>query len=404
MSTHSDKHQPVEDSASDVSASGQTGPAVMSDKQLDEAKRYGREDLICDLADRLLDIAYLGVMALVVAYALDGWMREHLMLENMWVRLAGMFLIVTAGHIGVSFPLSLYSGYMLEHKYGMSNQSFGRWLWQYAKRNLLTLVFGLAMIEGLYGVIWLTGNVWWLAASAAFFVVSIVLGQLTPVLILPLFYKIEKMEDELLAQRFAALTDGTGLSIQGVYRMELSNETVKANAMLAGLGATRRVILGDTLLNEFSGDEIEVVFAHEVGHHVHRHIRKMVLLGMVYSVAGFLVCHWLVAAWVGDPNWALRSGSSSLPVYVLPLLMWIITLCSLVLEPLRNAISRHFERQCDRYALQRTGNPDAYRSAFTKLAAQNKSDPDPHPAEVFFLHSHPPISQRLAMADEGLSP
>ena len=138
------------------------------------------------------------------------------------------------------------------------------------------MAFSLALVLGLYWLIWTTGGWWWLAAAAAFFVVSIVLGQLAPVLILPLFYRIEKLDAPELTDRIARLAEGTGLSIEGVYRMDLSDETVKANAMLAGLGRTRRVLLGDTLLNGFSPDEIEVIFAHEIGHHVFRHIRKMI--------------------------------------------------------------------------------------------------------------------------------
>ena len=143
-------------------------------------------------------------------------------------------------------------------------------------------------------LIWTTHGWWWLAAAAAFFAVSIVFGQLLPVLILPLFYKIEKLDAPELAERIGRLAAGTGLSIEGVYRMALSDETVKANAMLAGLGRTRRVLLGDTLLEGFTPDEIEVIFAHEIGHHVFRHIRKMILAGLVQSAVGFWICDRLL--------------------------------------------------------------------------------------------------------------
>ena len=315
----------------------------------------------------------------------------------MGTRLSAMFLLVTLGHIAISFPLSFYSGHVLEHRFGMSRQTSWRWLWQYAKRNLLALGFGLLMVQGLYWMIWLTGPLWWLYAAGAFFLVSVVLGQLAPVLILPLFYKIQRMENQQLSQRLKSLTEGTGLSIEGIYRMELSRETVKANAMLAGLGRTRRVILGDTLLDQFSSEEIEVIFAHEVGHHVHRHIRKMILAGIGYSVCGFYLCDRLLTEWVQRLDGSF--DHASLPVYTLPMLMLAITVFSMLLEPLQNSVSRHFERQSDWYALQHTGRVDAYRSAFRKLARLNKADPAPHPLEVFLFHSHPTISQRLAMAD-----
>jgi STE24 endopeptidase len=312
--------------------------------------------------------------------------------------LALLFLIVMAIHVAVSFPLSFYSGHVLEHRFNLSTQTFGRWLWRYMKRNLLAVALFLVLILGLYWLIWTTGGWWWLTAAAAFFLVSIVLGQLAPVLILPLFYRVEKLDSPELADRMARLAAGTGLSIEGVYRLDLSEETVKANAMLAGLGSTRRVLLGDTLLSGFSPEEIEVIFAHEIGHHVFRHIRKMILAGLVYSAAGFWVCDRLLNVWVARGGEAL--DYSRLPVDTLPLLLLILTVFGLLLEPLQNAVSRRFERQCDRYALDRTGLKEAYLSAFRKLARLNKDDPNPHWLDVLLFHSHPTVVQRLAMAEE----
>ena len=301
-------------------------------------------------------------------------------------------------HVAVSLPLSFYSGHVLEHRFHLSTQTLGRWLWRYAKRNLLAVAFSLVMALGLYWLIWTTGGWWWLAAAAAFFVVTIVLGQLMPVVILPLFYRIEKLDAPELTDRIARLAAGTGLSIEGVYRMDMSAETVKANAMLAGLGRTRRVLLGDTLLSGFTPEEIEVIFAHEIGHHVFRHIRKMILAGLFYSAAGFFLCDRLLAVWMAHGGGSLKYAE--LPVYTLPLVLLILTLFGTLLEPLQNAVSRRFERQSDAYALERTGLKDAYLSAFRKLARLNKDDPSPHWLDVFLFHSHPPVAQRLAMAEE----
>jgi STE24 endopeptidase len=427
---------------------GPDSSAEMTPEQLAEARQYGRLELICDLADKAIDVAYLAAMALVFARALDGWLAHFI--AGAGLRLAAMFAVVTGIHLALSFPLSLYSGFALEHRFGLSRQTLGRWLGRYIKRNLLVLALGLAMFEGLYAIIWWTGPNWWWIAAGAFFAVSVLLGQLVPVLILPMFYKIERIgtapqngstanpeqdaKGAELARRMTRLADGTGLSIEGVYRMDLSSETAKANAMLAGLGRTRRVIMGDTLLDGFTPDEIEVVFAHEIGHHVHRHIWKLIALGVLLSAIGFWTCDRILSAWAGiglpvvarSPDRAttrgdLRSGTRQgqetllqqgpgtgpggvsyreLPVASLPLLMLWLTLFSLLLEPLQNMISRRFERQCDRYALARTGLRAAYISAFKKLAKLNKDDQNPNPIAVFLFHSHPPIAERLALADE----
>jgi STE24 endopeptidase len=374
----------------------------LSGAELAEAKRYGRLELICTLADKALDLAYLAVAALLLARPLDAWLQTAPVLQRNWsLRLAVLFLLVTTAHACVSFPLSFYAGHVLEHRFGLSRQTFGRWLWRYAKRMMLGLAFGLALILGLYWLIWTTGPVWWLVAAGAFFAVSVLLGQLAPVLILPLFYRIEKLASPELLERIARLADGTGLSIEGVYRMQLSEETVKANAMLAGLGRTRRVLLGDTLLSHFTPEEIEVIFAHEIGHHVLHHIRKMIVTGLFTSAAGFWICDRLLAVWLGQGPSAV--DYAAMPVATLPVIMLILTVFAMLLEPAQNFVSRHYERQADRYALARTGRKDAYVAAFQKLAKLNKDDPDPPRLDVLLFHSHPPIAERLAMAEQPVS-
>ena len=365
-----------------------------------EAKRYGRQELTCTLIDRGLDLAYLAVMALLVAPWLDRWLSTSwaVLDGSRSLRLVVLYAIVFGLHVCVSFPLSYYSGHWLEHRYKLSKLTFLGWLWRYTKQLVLAAVFGAAMFLGLFWIIWTTGPYWWLVAAGAFFLVSVVMGQLTPVLIMPLFYKIEKLDDPELTGRMTRLAEGTGLSIEGVYRMGLSEETVKANAMLAGLGRTRRVLMGDTLLAGFSPDEIEVVFAHEIGHHVFRHLRKLILAGIVYSTAGFWVCDSLLAVWLAPVNGDFNRFE--IPVAVLPVVMLILTAFMMILEPLSNCFQRHYERQSDRYALERTGLKEAYVSAYRKLSRQNKDDPDPPRLEVFLFHSHPPIGERVAMAED----
>ncbi len=368
----------------------------MTRAELEEARQYGRKKLVCGLADEFVDMLYLGLLALLAARPLDSWLGSFdFLARHDSARLAALIAVVVFLHIVVSFPISWYGSHVLEHRFGLSNQSSAAWLNRYAKRNGLAVIFSVLLFLGLYGIIWTVGAWWWLVAAAALFGVSIVLGPLAPVLILPLFYKVEKLDTEEICQRLQKLTEGTGLSIEGVYRLVLSDETAKANAMLTGLGRTRRVLLGDTLLENLTVDEIEVVFAHEIGHHVHRHIPKMLLAGVVYSGIGFWICDRLLALAFGPLSIA------ELPVYTAPLVMFMLTFLSSVLEPVQNTISRHYERQSDRYALARTGKREAYRSAFQKLARINKEDPSPHPLEVFLLHSHPPIAERLALLGES---
>jgi STE24 endopeptidase len=305
-----------------------------------------------------------------------------------------MAFLLGAGLEILTLPLDFWSGFILEHRHQLSNQSFLGWVWKKVKGYLVGGPLGLLLLLGLYSVVWYGGHWWWLWATVGWLAVTLLLGRLLPVLILPLFYKVTRLDDVSLLERLQRLASGTGLSVEGIYRLHLSEETRKANAALAGLGRTRRVLLGDTLLDQFSPEEIEVVFAHEVGHHVHRHLTKMIVWSVVLAAAGFGLVDLVLRRSAPGLGYAAYDDPAALPLLAL-----VLTVFGLLLTPLQNAVSRFYERQCDRYALDRTQAPDAYRSAFMKLARTNKSDPDPHPLVVWFLYDHPPIRQRLAMAD-----
>ncbi len=341
---------------------------------------------------------FLTFAAVVLARPLDDWLQGWSLLKNIWsLRLVVFFLLLTLIHLAISLPLTFYSGFLLEHRFKLSTLTVAGWVRRYFLHLGFAVALSTGLILGLYWLIWTTHGWWWLAAAGAFFCVTIILGRIYPVLIMPLFYKIERLEAPELAERMNELAAGTGLTIEGVYRFALSEETKKANAMLAGLGRTRRVLLGDTLLNHFSPEEIAVVFAHEIGHHVFRHLRKLMFLSLVISVAGFWVCDRLLMGWAAHGGQPL--DYAALPVWAEPWIMLILSVFALLLEPLMNGISRHHERQSDRYALERTGQREAYLSAFSKLAQQNKDDPCPHWFEVLWLHAHPPIGERLAIAN-----
>jgi STE24 endopeptidase len=358
-----------------------------------EVKRYQRQKLTASLAALSVSLIALASLALLGGPHLDPLLRA-VVGENPWLRLAAMGFLCAAGLELLTLPFDFWSGFILEHRYQLSNQTFRGWVWKRIKGYLVGGPLGLALLLGLYALLWWSGPWWWLWATAGWLAVTLLLGRLLPVLILPLFYKVTRLDDPPLLDRLRRLTEGTGLGVEGVYRLDLSAETKKANAALAGLGRARRVLLGDTLLQEFTPEEIEVVFAHEVGHHVHRHLLKAVAGSVLVSAAGLWLCDVILrrsAVALGYPAFDAPAA--------LPLLLLVLTVFGLLLGPVQNALSRFFEHQADRYALERTGRPDAYRSAFRKLARMNKADPDPHPVVVWLFDDHPPIRQRLATAD-----
>ncbi len=395
----------IEANLSEDSVSQDDHISGMTPIQLEEARAIGRRELIASLLGRALDFVYLVTVVVLIAHPDSEYMRWLATLStSSTMQLILLTTTITTGNLLISFPLSLYAGHILQHQYQLSRQSFLQWIWRKGKGFFLETIFSLVLVAVLYWIIWTTQGWWWLVAAVGFFLLSIVLGQVAPVVILPLFYKVKLLDPAdrqgpELNQLFKKLTTDTGLSVKGVYRMDLSAETNKANAMLAGLGNTRRVILADTLLDHFSLDEIAVIFAHEVGHHVHRHIQKMILFGGLYSLTAFYLCDLMLGLWLKEAGVGVgRVDYANLPIFALPVLLLTIHLFSTLLEPLQNSLSRHFERQADRFALDVTHRPEAYLSAFSKLAKQNKDDPQPHRLEVLLFHSHPPIAERIAMA------
>jgi len=361
-----------------------------------EVKRYSRQKITTMLAAGVTSLAWLAFLGLDAGPDIGAWLTQRLG-ESPWLNLIAMAAILGIGLEIITLPLDFYSSFVLEHRYQLSNQTFAGWVKRRLKAYVVGGIIGLLMLSGLYALLWSSGLYWWIWATVGWLLVSLVLGRLLPVVILPIFYKVTPLDDEPLLQRLQRLTDGTTLTVEGVYRLDLSAETRKANAALAGLGNSRRVLLGDTLLAQFTAEEIEVVFAHEVGHHVYRHLPKSIALQVVTTLVGF----WIVDTFLG---WfaPTRGYHDFTDPAALPLVLLVLAVFGLLLSPALNALSRFFERQCDRYALDRTGNHAAYRSAFTKLARINKSNPDPHPLIAWLFYDHPPIRERLAMAD-GLS-
>jgi STE24 endopeptidase len=234
---------------------------------------------------------------------------------------------------------------------------------------------------------------WWLPAGLVFAVLTVALTNLAPVLVLPLFYRVKPLEREDLRARLLALADRAGARVLGAYEWGLAAKTRKANAALAGLGGTRRILVSDTMLADYSEDEIEVVLAHELAHHVHGDIWKGIAFEALLIVAGF----YLAARALGGLSQAagLRDVTD---IAGLPVLVLAAGFVSLIMSPVANAMSRAFERSADRFALSLTRNPAAFISAMRRLGQQNLAEEHPSRLVQWLFYSHPPLRERIAVA------
>jgi STE24 endopeptidase len=292
-----------------------------------------------------------------------------------------------------SLPLAWYSDFLLEHRYGLSNQRPRSWLFDRAKSFGIELLFACGGAAIVYALIRFSPEHWWLPAGAVFSLVIVVLANVAPVLLLPLFSPVKPLERESLRTRLLSLAERAGARVLGAYEWGLSNKTKKANAALTGLGGTRRILVSDTMLAEYSDEEIEVVLAHELGHHVHGDIWKGIIFESILIVSGCYLGANVLSGLAGA--FSLRGVAD---VAGLPLLLLASGGVSLVMLPLAYALSRAFERKADEFALALTRNPMAFISAMRRLAAQNLAEEEPSAIVRWLFHSHPPVRERIAAA------
>lgn len=315
-----------------------------------------------------------------------------------WVQVAFFFALFSVFFFVADFPFAFYSGFIIEHRFQISNLSLKGWCLETVKRSALSFLFALLLIEGLCLLIRLRGNDWWLWAWAAYAGVSFMIGKLFPVFIVPLFYKYQPLAEGELKTRILALLSRFGLPAAHLFSINLSKTTKKANAAFMGLGKTKRVVLSDTLIENFTPAEVEQVVAHELGHFKHRDIWKQLGLGLVIS----LVCFYLGFQGLQKmiPLLGLESASD---VAGLPLLMLIFLLVSYGSLPITNGFSRICEYAADRFALEACRDKEVFQSMMAKLGRLNLADPDPSPIYEFVFYSHPSIKKRIA-AVQGWKP
>jgi len=358
-----------------------------------EARRYNRIRRWLGIADFAVGLAFL-IVLLVTRWS-DS-LRDLAYRMGFQTYLLSVFMYVVL-LLGISKVLGLgldYYGFRLERGYKLSNQRFGSWLWDEAKGFLVGLVLGSIVVELLYFTIRQWPQNWWLLAWAAFMGLFILLAQLAPVVLFPIFYKFEPLEDEDLKRRLIMLSQRAGTQVRGVYRWRLSEKSKKANAALTGLGNTRRIILADTLLDNYTPDEIEAVLAHELGHQVHRHILKSIFVQAAITFVGFWAANWTLHYAVDHHMFEELSDFANLPLLAL-----VSVVLSFLLMPALNAYSRYNERQADRYAFESIASIDPFVSSMNKLAEQNLAERTPSKWVELFFHSHPSISRRLAAAE-----
>src|SRR5712692_10231791 len=358
------------------------------------ARRYNRIRRWIGVADFVFSLI---LMAALLATGWSGTLRDiaykaTFQRYSLAVFLYVLMLMVLAKALGLGLD---YYSFRLEHRYQLSNLRLRGWIWDETKGFLVGVILAGIVAELLYFIMRQVPQHWWLIAWAVFLGLFVLLAQLAPVVLFPIFYKFAPLQNEELKSRLVRLSEQAGTRVRGVYQWKLSEKSKKANAALTGLGRTRRIILADTLLENYSPDEIEAVLAHELGHQVHRHILKSIAVQAAITFVGFWTANEALQYAIDHSN--RFTGLADFAN--LPLLALVSTVLSLLVLPPLNAYSRYNERQADRYAFRSIVSVEPFISAMNKLADQNLAERTPSRFVEWFFHSHPATSRRVAAAE-----
>jgi STE24 endopeptidase len=367
-------------------------PLLDPEKQR-QARLYEKEKRLLGLAGMLVSLAIL-----LLFYFSGASGRAARIFPGKPVVFA--FMLYVAAFLSaltlLSLPLDYYRGYIHEHKWKFSNQTVRGWLWEKVKAFLVSMAMAWIVLGLLLWIMALLPGLWWLVAGLAMALVSTVFATLFPVLILPLFNKYTPIQDRELTEALGNFLNKEGLKSGGFFKEDMSRQTKKENAFLAGLGKTRRVILSDNLINNMAVPEVVSVIAHEVGHYRHKHILKSILVGTAQQIVVFFGLDVVMRRVFPEFLSSTRSNLALLPI----ILIVMGALSGLLFGPLSMALSRRFERQSDRFALENTDDKQAFMTAMAGLANRNLANAYPARWMKILFYSHPPIGDRLIMAEE----
>ncbi len=303
------------------------------------------------------------------------------------------FFLISAGYYILDLPSNYYRSFLLEHKFSLTNQRISDWILDQLKAGIISYIIGVILLAAFYYILAHFINFWWFILAIFWIFFSIVMAKVLPVIIIPIFFKYKQLTDAELKRRILNLATKMNVKLLDVFEIDFSRKTLKANAAFVGMGKTRRVILADTLKDKYSYDEIEVILAHEFAHYRLKHLWKLILVNSLVTLAAFY-CIFKTSSYVlGVFNLSSLSDIAALPVVLIYMVLF-----GIITQPLENYISRAFEKNADRMALQETCKREAFVSMMDKLGTQNLADRSPHPLIKFFFFDHPSIDERISSA------
>jgi STE24 endopeptidase len=351
------------------------------------------------IIQQLMSIAFLAVLVFgggsrtladfAAMCGLGSWILELLVFS---VAFTLIFAVL-------QLPADWYQGYYLEGKFGMRTMGLSAWFWDFAKQAIVGLVLSACLLIIVFATVRCFPRAWPVLGAGALIAFAALMSFLFPVLITPIFYRQTPLEDETLKAEVLEVARKGGVPASEVYVIDFSKRYRYPNAYFAGMGRTKRVVLFDTLIQNFTVAESRSVLAHEVGHWNHGHIWKGFLLSALGVILGMLLLRLGIGNETVRQFFRFRSATD---LAIIPAVLLAMEAGGILLAPLASGISRQFEREADREAIRITADPETFIATEKKLHALSKSDILPHPLLHFWYASHPTALQRIAMAEEAL--
>lgn len=365
-------------------------------EELAKGRAYARGRYLLHGVQMALTLGFLGLLILSPLSARILDLSASVAGGRVWLTIGVFGLLLALLYDAITFPVNLYGSLLREHAFGLSSQTFAAWAWDYTKGALISAVILLPLLMLLYAFIRWDPVRWYLPTWVIIMLMMSLIAELSPILLDPLFHTFRPVQDQGLVERLRALTDRAGLTVGPILEIDASQKTKKTNAYFAGLGRSRRIVLYDTLLAASTPEEVELVVAHELGHWKRHHIWK----GMAISAASTLAALWLIARLLTAAADSGRFGfTHPADPMTLPYLLLIVFVLNILTTPIHVAISRSFEREADLESLRLSANPRAFIAAEVKLARSNLADIEPPHAMVWLLYTHPPVLERIAVAE-----
>lgn len=367
-------------------------PYEFDPKKRKTAKLYSRQRLILGIVNGI--IVELFALFLILLLQINVGIKEFLSpLPTLLIVPLYVFLLLTIMNLA-KLPLSFYSGYIFEHKYGLSNYTIRGWFRDYLKRLLVGYVIGIITLTAFF-YLWSLSN-WWLVAGVLYTLFSIFLNYIYPVVLVPFFYKFEPYRNQRHKKKILSMCRYLGVNeIKDVIVVKESEKSKKPNAFFTGFGRTKKIALFDTLTNNFTEDEIETVIGHELGHYVNHDIWRGIFIDAVKIFPVLFAIDKIMRASVNSYGIAYFGDLAALPLFVL-----LLSITDLITMPFANTYSRHREAEADLFALNIVQKSKAQVSTEKRLADMSLGDDKPHPLIEFFFHTHPAAWRRIKMARE----